>query len=64
MLINNLDNLLEYFAAINILKILYADCIIPFWLFFRISRDIAAPLKAESITHFSHIRQSHNNTVR
>ena len=64
MLKNNLEKLLEYFAAINILKILYADCIIPFWLFDRISRDIAAPLKAESITYFSHIRKSHNNTVR
>lgn len=63
MLKNSLDNLLEYFAAINILKILYAEWIISFWLFVRISRDIAAPLKAEPLTDFSHIRQSHNNTV-
>lgn len=64
MLKNNLDNLLEYFAALNILKILYADCIISYWLFVRIGRGIAAPLKAEPLTDFSHIRQSLNNTVR
>lgn len=64
MLKNNLDNLLEYCAAINILEILYAECMISFWLFVRIRRDIAVTLKAEPLTDFSHIRQSLNNTVR
>ena len=63
-MLENLDNLLDYFAALNILKSLYADGIMSFLLFDRINRDIAALLKVEPITDFSHIRQSLNNTVR
>lgn len=63
-MLENLDNLLDYFAALNILKSLYADGIMSFLLFDRINRDIAAHLKVEPITDFSHIRQSLNNTVR
>lgn len=64
MLKNNLDNLLEYCAAINILEMLYAECMISFWLLDRTGRDIAAHFKVEPLTDFSHIRQSLNNTVR
>ena len=63
-MIENIDNLLDYFAALNILKSLYEDGIMSFELFDKMNRNIAGRLKVEPITNFSHIRQNEKNTVR
>ena len=63
-MIENIDNLLDYFAALNIIKSLYEDSVMSYELFDRINRNIAGHLKVEPITNFSHIRQNENNTVR
>ncbi len=63
-MIKNIDNLLDYFAALNILKSLYEDGVMSFELFDKMNRNIAGHLKVEPITSFSHIRQTESNTVR
>ena len=63
-MIENIDNLLDYFAALNIIKSLYQESVMSLELFDKINRNIAGHLKVEPITNFSHIRQNKDITVR